>query len=82
MTVGIRPEVRIATDALLEIGRGITVNDRLQTSDPAICALGECVEHEKQLSGLVAPLYDQARVLAMNLMGHDAPSDGCRRRPG
>jgi nitrite reductase (NADH) large subunit len=72
MAVGIRPEVRIATDAHLEVGRGIAVNDQLQTSDPAIYALGECVEHDKQLFGLVAPLYDQAKVLASHLMGQDA----------
>jgi nitrite reductase (NADH) large subunit len=72
MAVGIRPEVRIATDAHLEIGRGITVNDQLQISDPAIYALGECVEHDKQLFGLVAPLYDQAKVLAASLLGQEA----------
>ncbi|MCU0827759.1 MAG: FAD-dependent oxidoreductase, partial [Tabrizicola sp.] len=72
MAVGIRPETRIATDAHLEIGRGVVVNDQMQTSDPAIYALGECVEHQKQLFGLVAPLYDQAKVLAATLMGAEA----------
>jgi nitrite reductase (NADH) large subunit len=72
MAVGIRPEVRLATDAHLDIGRGITVNDQMQTSDPSIWAVGECVEHNKQLFGLVAPLYDQAKVLAQALLGQDA----------
>ncbi|PZQ98078.1 MAG: nitrite reductase large subunit [Cereibacter sphaeroides] len=72
MAVGIRPEVRLAVDAGLNIGRGITVDDRLQTSDPAIFAVGECVEHDKMLFGLVAPLYDQAKVLARTLAGEDA----------
>lgn len=72
MAVGIRPEVRLATDAHLEIGRGVVVDDRMRTSDPAIHALGECVEHDKQLFGLVAPLYDQAKVLAATLMGVEA----------
>ncbi|MES2144881.1 MAG: FAD-dependent oxidoreductase, partial [Pseudomonadota bacterium] len=72
MAVGIRPEVRLANDAHLDVGRGITVDDQLRTSDPAIFALGECVEHDKQLFGLVAPLYDQARVLAETLLGRDA----------
>ena len=72
MAVGIRPEVRLANDAHLDVGRGITVDDQLRTSDPAIFALGECVEHDKQLFGLVAPLYDQAKVLAATLMGQDA----------
>ncbi len=72
MAVGIRPESRIATDAHLEVGRGVVVNDQMQTSDPAIYALGECIEHNKQLFGLVAPLYDQAKVLAATLMGAEA----------
>ncbi len=72
MAVGIRPEVRLANDAHLDVGRGITVDAQLRTSDPAIFALGECVEHDKQLFGLVAPLYDQARVLAATLLGKDA----------
>ena len=69
MAVGIRPEVRLANDAHLDVGRGITVNDQMTTSDPAIHALGECTEHDKQLFGLVAPLYDQAKVLAATLAG-------------
>ena len=72
MAVGIRPEVRLANDAHLTVGRGITVDDQLRTSDPAIFALGECVEHDQQLFGLVAPLYDQARVLAETLLGQQA----------
>ncbi len=70
--VGIRPETRLANDAHLEVNRGIVVNDQLTTSDPAIFAIGECVEHEKQLFGLVAPLYDQAKVLAATLAGQHA----------
>jgi nitrite reductase (NADH) large subunit len=72
MAVGIRPEVRLANDAHLEVGRGITVDDQMRSSDPAIHALGECVEHEGQVFGLVAPLYDQAKVLAATLLGQAA----------
>jgi nitrite reductase [NAD(P)H], large subunit len=72
MAVGIRPEVRIATDAGLHVERGIIVNDQMVTSDPDILALGECVEHEKIVYGLVAPLYDQAKVLAKTLAKVDA----------
>ncbi|TGD43894.1 NAD(P)/FAD-dependent oxidoreductase [Pseudotabrizicola sediminis] len=72
MAVGIRPEVRLANDAHLDVGRGITVDDQMRTSDPAIFALGECVEHDKQVFGLVAPLYDQAKVLAATLLGQQA----------
>ncbi|MCA0272373.1 MAG: nitrite reductase large subunit NirB [Proteobacteria bacterium] len=72
MAVGIRPETRLATDAHLEVARGIVVDDQLRTSDPSVFAIGECVEHEKQLFGLVAPLYDQAKILARTLTGEAA----------
>lgn len=72
MAVGIRPEVRIATDAHLHVERGIVVNDQMQTSDPDVYAVGECVEHREQLYGLVAPLYDMAKVLAAELTGQEA----------
>ncbi|WJS83809.1 nitrite reductase large subunit NirB [Paracoccus sp. TOH] len=72
MAVGIRPEVRLANDAHLEVERGIVVDDALRTSDPQIFALGECVEHRDQVFGLVAPLYDQAKVLARTLLGEAA----------
>lgn len=72
MAVGIRPETRIAVDAHLEVERGIVVDDALRTSDPHIFALGECTEHRGQVFGLVAPLYDQAKVLAQTLLDRDA----------
>lgn len=72
MAVGIRPETRLATDAALDVARGIVVDDQMRSSDPDILAVGECVEHQGQLFGLVAPLYDQAKVVAATLLGQDA----------
>lgn len=72
MAVGIRPEVTLAKAAGLAVARGITVGDGMETSDPTIFALGECVEHNGALFGLVAPLYDQAAVLARTLAGEQA----------
>ena len=72
MAVGIRPNVALAQDAGLAVGRGIHVDDQLCTSDADIFAVGECVEHQGAVFGLVAPLYDQAKVLAKSLMGEDA----------
>ena len=69
MAVGIRPETRLATDAGLDVARGIEVNAQMQTSDPDIFAVGECVEFDGALFGLVAPLYEQAKVLAQTLLG-------------
>ncbi len=67
MAVGIRPSVALARDAGLEIGRGIKVDDHMVTNDPSILAVGECVEHDGNVYGLVAPLWDMCRALADGL---------------
>ncbi|MCE0504704.1 nitrite reductase large subunit NirB [Roseivivax sp. GX 12232] len=72
MAVGIRPNVALAQEAGLAVGRGIHVDDQMGTSDGSIFALGECVEHQGAVFGLVAPLYDQAKVLAETLSGGQA----------
>ena len=69
MAVGIRPNVALGQAAELTVGKGIEVNDQMVTSDPDILAVGECVEHRGAIFGLVAPLYDQAKVAAQTLMG-------------
>jgi nitrite reductase (NADH) large subunit len=69
MAVGIRPSAQLAKDAGLETGRGIVVDDQMRTSDPDIYAVGECVEHRGACYGLVAPLYEMAKVLARQLAG-------------
>ncbi|SPF79853.1 nitrite reductase large subunit NirB [Pseudoprimorskyibacter insulae] len=72
MAVGIRPNTALAKAVDLEVNRGVIVNDQMVTSDPDILALGECVEHNGAIFGLVAPLYDQAKVVAKTLLGQDA----------
>ena len=67
MAVGIRPSTQLAKDAGLAIGRGIHVDDHMVTSDPDILAVGECVEHDGQVYGLVAPLWEMCRALADGL---------------
>ncbi|MEM6891023.1 MAG: FAD-dependent oxidoreductase, partial [Pseudomonadota bacterium] len=69
MAVGIRPNVALAQAAGLAVGRGIHVDDSMITSDEDVLAIGECVEHDGQLFGLVAPLYDQAKAAASTLTG-------------
>ncbi|MEM6890087.1 MAG: nitrite reductase large subunit NirB, partial [Pseudomonadota bacterium] len=69
MEVGIRPNVALAEAAGLAVGRGIHVDDSMITSDEDVLAIGECVEHDGQLFGLVAPLYDQAKAAASTLTG-------------
>jgi nitrite reductase (NADH) large subunit len=64
MAVGIRPNTALAKEAGLACGRGVQVDDGMRTSDPAIFAVGECVEHRGALFGLVAPLWDMAKIVA------------------
>ena len=74
MAVGIRPNARLAKEAGLAVGRGIKVDDAMRTSDADIFAVGECVEHRGQCYGLVAPLYEMAKVLAAQLAGENSAS--------
>lgn len=67
MAAGIRPNIELAEQAGLPCNRGILVNDTLQTFDPRIYAIGECVSHRGIAYGLVAPLFEQARVCANHL---------------
>ena len=73
MAVGIRPNVALARAAGLAVDRGIVVDARMQTSDGDILAIGECAEVAGQVYGLVAPLYEMARVAAARLSGERSP---------
>jgi nitrite reductase (NADH) large subunit len=73
---GIRPNIALARDARIPAGRGIVVDDCLQTGAPDIFALGECAEHRGICYGLVEPAYEQARVLAQHLAGRAASYGG------
>ncbi len=72
MAVGIRPNTALAQATGLAVGKGIHVDDQMITSDEDVLAVGECVEHQGALFGLVAPLYDQAKVAAQTLLGEHA----------
>lgn len=74
--VGIRPNATLAREAGLATGRGVVVDDRLTTSDPAIHAIGECAEHRGICYGLVEPAFQQAGVLARHLAGRPATYEG------
>ena len=64
VSAGIRPITEVAKDSGLFVNKGIVCNDQMQTSDPSIFALGECVEHRGKLYGLVEPIWEQARAMA------------------
>jgi len=67
--VGLRPRTQLAAAAGLAVDRGIRTDARLQTSDPAIWALGDCAEVEGAVRPFVLPLLAGARALAASLAG-------------
>ena len=69
MAVGIRPNAALGRAIGLETGRGVVVDDAMRTSDPSVFAVGECVEHRGQSYGLVAPIWDMAKVCADAMTG-------------
>ncbi|MFC7803670.1 NADPH-nitrite reductase [Bacillus subtilis] len=69
MAVGIRPNTTLGAESGIPVNRGIIVNDYMQTEIPHIYAVGECAEHRGIAYGLVAPLYEQAKVLAKHMCG-------------
>lgn len=77
MAVGIRPNIELAKSSGIHCERGIVVSDTMQTYDPRVYAVGECVQHRDQLFGLVAPLFEQAKVCANHLAEW-----GCARYEG
>lgn len=70
MSTGIKPNISLAERIGLECERGVIVDDLMQTSDPRVFSVGECVQHRGELFGLVAPVYEQAKVCARQLSGH------------
>jgi tRNA 2-thiouridine synthesizing protein A len=80
LSIGVRPEVKLARDAGLELGGlgGIKVDEHLQTSDPDIFAVGDAIEVVNRISGkqalipLAGPANRQARIVADNMLAADA----------
>ncbi|QNH15554.1 nitrite reductase large subunit [Xanthomonas sp. SS] len=69
MAAGIRPNIGLAQAAGIHCTRGVVVNDTLQTFDPRVYAVGECASHRGIAYGLVAPLFEQAKICANHLAG-------------
>jgi len=78
VSAGIRPRDELAKQTGLTLGErgGVVVNDRLQTSDPNIFAIGEVALHSGMIYGLVAPGYTMAEIVAANLAGEDRSFKG------
>ncbi|SEA92079.1 nitrite reductase (NADH) large subunit [Thalassobacillus cyri] len=67
MAVGIRPNISLAKESGIPVNRGIIVNDHLETQIPNIFAVGECAEHREMVYGLVSPLYQQGKEMALKI---------------
>ncbi|MFI7573335.1 FAD-dependent oxidoreductase [Micromonospora sp. NPDC049497] len=80
LSCGVRPDTTLAAAAGLAVERGVLVDDRMRTSDRRISAIGDCVQHDGTVTGLVAPAWAQARVVAQVLTGED-PLARYRPRP-
>ena len=76
ISTGIKPNIELARDARLSVGRGIRVNDQMQTNDAVIYAVGECAEHREHIYGLVAPGLEQAEVAAHTILGGQSRYEG------
>ena len=72
VAAGIRPNVDLAVTSGFTVERAIVVDDQMRTvDDDDVYAVGECVQHRGEVYGLVAPLWEQAVVLADHLTGAD-----------
>ena len=69
LACGIRPRVEVARASGIPVNRGVLVNDVLATQVPGVYAVGECAEHAGKVYGIVAPIWEQATVLADVLTG-------------
>jgi len=74
LACGVRPRVEVARASGLPVNKGIVVNDTLATQVPAVYAFGECAEHRGRTYGIVAPVWEQADVLADVLSGSKTQS--------
>lgn len=75
---GVRANVDLARSSGLAVDRGVLVNDRMQTRDPGIYAVGECAQFQDQVIGLVGPGYAQAEVAAAAIAGEDTSYEPLR----
>lgn len=67
MAVGVKANTKVAVESGIPVNRGILVNDYLETEVSNVYAVGECAEHRGMVYGLVAPLYEQGKVLAKRI---------------
>jgi nitrite reductase (NADH) large subunit len=76
VAAGVKPEIGLARDAGLAVGRGVVVDELMHTSDPWIFAAGDVAEHRGTVYGIIPAAFEQARAAARNMLGQEMPYAG------
>jgi nitrite reductase (NADH) large subunit len=76
IAAGVKPEMGLAAEAGLQVGRGIIVDDQMRTSGPGIFAAGDAAEHRGRTYGIIPAAFEQARVAASAILGLDRTYGG------
>ena len=76
VAAGVRPNMRIAKEAGLETDRGLVVDDYLKSSNPKIFAAGDVIQHRGSVYGIIPASFNQARVVASNILGRKEKYEG------
>jgi nitrite reductase (NADH) large subunit len=66
---GIRPTIKIAQESNLKTNRGILVNEYLETSEKDIFAVGDCIEYNNQIWGIIPACMEQSKIVAASVLG-------------
>jgi nitrite reductase (NADH) large subunit len=76
VAAGVRPNIRIAKEAGLDTDRGLVVDDYLQSSNPKIFGAGDVIQHKGKVYGIIPASFNQARVVASNILGKKEEYEG------
>jgi nitrite reductase (NADH) large subunit len=76
VAAGVRPNLKIAKEAVLEADRGLVVDDYLKSSNPKIFAAGDVIQHRGRVYGIIPSSFNQARVVASNILGREEKYEG------